>query len=74
MKPLISGKFQVGEIQLMEELPNNHLGCIKKRWENNGISTTNLNWLAGFLIHQEYSSIWPDLELVFGGSSQFLSR
>ena len=30
-------------VLLMEEIPNNHLGCIKPV-VNNGISTTNLNW------------------------------
>ena len=35
------------------EIPNNHLGC-KKNPVNSGISTTNLNWLAGFLNHQQY--------------------
>ena len=30
----------------MEEIQNNHLGCIPNL-VNNRISTTNLNWLAG---------------------------
>ncbi len=42
------------EILLMEEIPNNHLGCIKKTCKQWDIY--HINWLAGFLNHQPHQS------------------
>ena len=38
-------------------IPNNHLWMVLKPVVNNGISTTNLNWLAGVLNHQQYGGL-----------------
>ena len=38
-------------LMLMEEIPNNHLGCLKPvvNWD-----IYHIHWLAGFLNHQQY--------------------
>ena len=41
---------------MVQKSGDHHLECIKPV-VNNGISTTNLNWLAGFLNHQQYFQI-----------------
>ena len=45
--------FLLLQSQLMEEILKQPPGMCKKP-VNNGISTTNLDWLAGFLNHEQY--------------------
>ena len=48
---LLERKWSIKNILLMEEIPNNHLGCIKpcKSW-GYLYTISNINWLAGCLL------------------------
>ena len=57
-------KMSIGVVLLMEEMPNNHLGCF---WNlvNHGINYLSLNWSAGFLNHQQYVTKLIQIVLLF---------
>ena len=54
----------IGVVLLMEEMPNNHLGCF---WNlvNHGINTSQLVYIAGFLNHQQYVTQFIQIVLFF---------